>query len=86
MACLILLSKDGANPIEPHSKVGSRSYPQTLDLAGKACKEQTNGPGSAKANGREPKTGLGRVFKSKLGCIAAPGSKCIVCIQPLLKL
>ncbi len=25
-------------------------------------------PGSAKANGREPKTGLGRVFNYKLGC------------------
>ncbi len=24
--------------------------------------------GSAKANGREPKTGLGRVFNYKLGC------------------
>jgi hypothetical protein len=24
--------------------------------------------GSAKANGREPKTGLGRVFNSKSGC------------------
>ena len=42
--------------------------------------------GSAKANGREPKTGLGRVFNSKLGCIATPGSKCMVCMQPLLKL
>jgi hypothetical protein len=42
--------------------------------------------GSVKANGREPKTGLGRVFNSKLGCIAAPGSKGMVCMQPLLKL
>ena len=42
--------------------------------------------GSAKANGREPKTGLGRVFNSKLGCIATPGSKCMVCLQPFLKL
>ncbi len=42
--------------------------------------------GSAKANGREPKTGLGRVFNSMLGCIAAPVSKCMVCMQPLLKL
>jgi hypothetical protein len=29
--------------------------------------------GSAKANGREPKTGLGRNFNSKLGYIATPG-------------
>ncbi len=42
--------------------------------------------GNAKANGREPKTSLGRVFNSKLGCIATPGSKCMVCMQPLLKL
>ncbi len=34
-------------------------------------------PGSAKADGREPKTGSGRVFNSKLGCIATPGSKCM---------
>jgi len=27
-----------------------------------------NFAGSAKANGREPKTGLGRVFNYKLGC------------------
>jgi hypothetical protein len=43
-------------------------------------------PESAKANGREPKTGFGRVFNSNLGCIATPGSKCMVCMQPLLKL
>ena len=43
-------------------------------------------PGSAKANWRKPKTGLGRDFNSKLGYIATPGSKCMVCIQPLLKL
>jgi hypothetical protein len=42
--------------------------------------------GSAKANRREPKTGLGRVFNYKLGCIATPGRKCMVCMQPLLKL
>jgi hypothetical protein len=42
--------------------------------------------GSVKANVREPKTGLGCVFNSKLGCIATPGSKCMVCMQPLLKL
>ncbi len=42
--------------------------------------------GSAKAYGREPKTGLGRVFNYKLGCIATPGRKCMVCMQPLLKL
>ncbi len=44
-------------------------------------------PGSAITNGREPRSCLGRVFNSKLGCIAATlGSKCMVCMQPLLKL
>ncbi len=42
--------------------------------------------GSVKAYGREPKTGLGRVFNYKLGCIATPGRKCMVCMQLLLKL
>jgi hypothetical protein len=43
-------------------------------------------PGSTVTNGREPRSCLGRVFNFKLGCIATPGSKCMVCIQPLLKL
>ncbi len=42
--------------------------------------------GSAITNGREPRSCLGRVFNSKLGCIAALDSKCMVCMQPLLKL
>jgi hypothetical protein len=43
--------------------------------------------GSAITNGREPRSCLGRVFNSKLGCIAATlGSKWMVCMQPLLKL
>ena len=42
--------------------------------------------GSAITNGREPRSCLGRVFNSKLGCIDTPGSKCMVCMQPLLKL
>jgi hypothetical protein len=43
--------------------------------------------GSAITNGSEPRSCLGRVFNSKLGCIAAIlGSKCIVCMQPLMKL
>jgi hypothetical protein len=42
--------------------------------------------GSAITNGREPRSCLGRVFNSKLGCIATPGSKCMECMQPLLKL
>ncbi len=50
------------------------------------CKALRVQSGSAKANVREPKTGLGRVFNSKLGCIATPGSKCMVCMQPLLEL
>jgi hypothetical protein len=37
-------------------------------------------------NGREPRSCLGRVFSSKLGCIATLGDKCKVCMQPLLKL
>ncbi len=43
-------------------------------------------PGSAITNGREPRSCLGRVFNSQLGCIPTPGSKCMVCMQPLLKL
>jgi hypothetical protein len=43
-------------------------------------------PGRAITNGREPRSCLGRVFNSKLGCIATTGSKCMVCMQPLLKL
>jgi hypothetical protein len=44
-------------------------------------------PGRAITNGREPRSCLGRVFNSKLGCFATPGSKCIVLrMQPLLKL
>ncbi len=43
--------------------------------------------GSAITNGREPRSCLGRVFNSKLGCFATLGSKCMmVCMQPLLKL
>jgi hypothetical protein len=44
--------------------------------------------GSAISNGREPKNScLGQVFNSKLGHIAtALCSKCMVCVQPLLKL
>ncbi len=42
--------------------------------------------GSAMTNGREPKSCLGQVFNSKLGHIATLGSKCMVCMQPLLKL
>jgi hypothetical protein len=42
--------------------------------------------GSAITNGREPRSCLGRVFNSKLGCIATVGSNCMVCMQPLLKL
>ncbi len=42
--------------------------------------------GSAKTNGREPRRCLGQVFNSKLGRIATLDSKCMVCVQPLLKL
>jgi len=37
--------------------------------------------GSTITNGREPRSCLGRVFNSKLGCIATPGSKCMVCMH-----
>jgi len=37
-------------------------------------------------NGRKPRSCLGRVFNSKLGCIATLGSMCMVFLQPLLKL
>ncbi len=42
--------------------------------------------GSVITNWRKPKSCLGRVFNSKLGRIATLGSKCMVCMQPLLKL
>ena len=42
--------------------------------------------GSAITNGREPRSCLGRVFNSKLGHSATLGSKCMVGMQPLLKL
>jgi hypothetical protein len=42
--------------------------------------------GSAISNRREHRSYLGQVFNSKLGCIATPGSKCMVCLQPFLKL
>jgi hypothetical protein len=34
--------------------------------------------GSVITNEREPRSCLGRVFNSKLGCFATPGRKCIV--------
>ncbi len=42
--------------------------------------------GSAITNSGEHRSCLGRVFNSKLGYIATLGSKCMVCMQPLLKL
>jgi hypothetical protein len=42
--------------------------------------------GSAITNGREPRCCLGQVFNSKLGCIATLSSKCMVCMQLILKL
>jgi len=41
---------------------------------------------SAITNGREPRSCLAQIFNSKLGCIATVSSKCMVCMQPLLKL
>jgi hypothetical protein len=35
---------------------------------------------------REPRSCLGQVFNSKLGCISTLGSKCMAYMQPLLKL
>ncbi len=42
--------------------------------------------GSAITNEREPGSCLSLVFNSKLGGIATLGSKCMVCMQALLKL
>jgi hypothetical protein len=57
----------------------ARAFPREAPLVVKA--------GSAITNGREPRSCLGRVFNSKLGCFATLGSKCMmVCMQPLLKL
>jgi hypothetical protein len=42
--------------------------------------------GSAITNGREPRSCLGRVFNSKLGHSATLENKCMVGMQPLLKL
>ncbi len=42
--------------------------------------------GSATSNGREPESCMGRVFNSKLGHIATLCSKCMECMQPLVKL
>jgi hypothetical protein len=43
-------------------------------------------PGSVITNGGEPKSCLSQVFNSKLGCSAKQGCKCMVFMQPLLKL
>jgi hypothetical protein len=42
--------------------------------------------GSGIINRSELKSYLGQVFNSKLGHFATSGSKCMVCMQPLLKL
>ncbi len=42
--------------------------------------------GSLKANGREPKSCLGRVFNFKLGHFASKQHKCMAHMQPLLEL
>jgi hypothetical protein len=47
---------------------------------------QSTNAGSAITDGREPRSCLGQVFNSKLGYIATLGSKCMVHMQPLLKL
>jgi hypothetical protein len=67
----------------------TKKYTSTRALvAGTLTKQgKQAGSGSAITNGREPRSCLGRVFNSKLGCIDTPGSKCMVCMQlPLLKL
>ncbi len=51
-----------------------------------AAKCFSDGPGSAIYNGREAKSCLGRVFRSKLGRIARLLSKCMACVQNLLEL
>ncbi len=60
------------------------NFRQTLSK--KARKNYKWGLGSAITNRREPRSCLGRVVNSKLGCTATQGSKCMVCMQPLLKL
>jgi hypothetical protein len=42
--------------------------------------------GSTITDGRESRSCFGRVLSSKLGCIVTLGSKCMVCMQPLVKL
>ncbi len=69
------------NSFERKARVFSSQILQpSLTFAGKAY------PGSTITNGRKPRSCLGRVFNSKLGCIATLGSKCMVCMQPFLKL
>ncbi len=65
----------------------------SLDCLATSTLEQINisivckvSAGSTITNRREPRSCLGRVFNSKLGCIATLGSKCMICMQPLLKL
>jgi hypothetical protein len=48
-----------------------------LATLGKATQIEVE-TGSAITNGREPRSCLGRVFNSKLGCFATPGRKCKV--------
>jgi len=55
--------------------LGSR--PSSLIEVGEEVKLQYE-PGSVITNGREPRSCLGRVFNSKLGCFATLGRKCIV--------
>ncbi len=58
-----------------------------LLLAFERSVSDTQHPGSAITNGREPRSCLGRVFNSKLGRNATLGCKCMVFfMQPLLKL
>ncbi len=47
---------------------------------------KTGSTGSTITNGRGPRSCLGRAFNSKLGRIATLSSKCMVCMQLLLKL
>ncbi len=49
-------------------------------------KQVTKKTGSVIANGREPKSCVGRDFSSKLGCNDTRSNKCMACMQPLLEL
>jgi hypothetical protein len=75
----------GTNTLQKSVNYVSKKFYSTGPLLNSKTRKRTY-PGSAITNGREPRSCLGRVFNSKLGCIVTLGSKCMVYMQPLLKL